>query len=928
MRSLFQKYLKRSSSLMKFLFLGLIFGVHQNVYADFELQKEYCTISNTFIGTTSENTEYDGVVNISFIKNNNIIFPFISINLSRNIKPMDMAIGWPNIKLEDSKGRPLFENSFQARMEMEKERKYSFKKEGYSFNSQAYGYYRFQHFIALFLSQSHFVIYFTDEETGKKESQTVSLAGSDMSFREMSYHCYEDKVKEYLNSDLTRTKPVHESWMMGYGITNFYLYEDFLPEEVKFPNEMAKVLNSNSEQGYKILSDLSPLLAQKAELNQKIQDFEIKEDYVSLKTTIDETTEQILQLKSNLHILGGANGEIEKINLEISQIEKDIQNAEQIIALYEKDLNPLDEKVEALKINIEKLQEQINQFEQKIELAQTQKKSYEESLDNLKRILESYVDEYNAEDLKNAETKLTTPYSIEVIEESDKKLKDQIQKRIEQNRVIALINSITVYMDKLLKDHNSALILFNEISVLKIEKVKLQNLLNTSRLNEIEFHRRVGGINFEFLIKKLNDDKKANKFNNLTNTEVKKQLENQKLESYKAFDALIDELNTDYRVILPKLLCKTEIFSELYRGQCLNALEIVDNKNIEIYLDQLDSSDLVYLGNIVTSENLTIRKYESTLMAVLQKNILDELKTNMKDQILKKWNDVLYFNWITKAVKKFVDEDNFNFDAVIDIFNIQKNSLSKILSRQEELKKQIADNEKKIQNLNSKFLDVESKYFVSLEENQKNILTELKNINLNMADLNLKCLLNITSVDVCAENVNTVKTSTISSLEDLNKEIKETVILLVLSAQKQLASLQENLTKTLSDIDNSIEAKNEFISSNQFDEKKEEFSSINGELNRQKIRLKNLIEQKANAEQRKKMISDEKKEKQMLHDSLKKEMEALVQKIQPTLNQLKPVCSEQNQNIDNLIKIEKQIFSKIGVTRNPEPVNSICQINY
>lgn len=898
-------------------------------YADFEVQKEYCTISNKFVGMTSDNIEYDGIVNISFT-NDNVLLPVININLSRNIKPTDMSITWPTVKLVDSQNRPLFEREFQARLESEKTNVFKFKKESYSFYSQPYGFYRLQHFISLFLSQNDFTINFKNEESGTQESQVVPLAGSDMAFREMTYLCYKDKVSDYINENLTRKKVVHESWAIGYGISNFYKYEEALPEEVKFPNEMTAALKLESIEGYKLLSDLYPMLVSKVDLLSEISTLDTREDYVTLKTSIDANADKVLQLNKQIEDLGGNNGSIKRLELEIEGLDSSIKTTSDSIQVYENNLDPLEEKTEVLKIKIEELRAQLRQFEQKIALAQEQSAASESNIKFLNNVLETYIAEYTSSDLMTVDEKaLSTPFSIESIKESDAKIKEQIEKRIELTQVISLVEAISGYVNTLVEDHKLALGVFNQMSELKLKRVSLQESYTQAQLNEIEVHRAVGGISFEAISARINEEKKDSTLKGIKNADIKKRYLDAIRTNYGTYDKYLEEIQASDRNILAKILCKSDSFLRSFRGQCFNPIEAKDAKKIEIYVDQLDSTDISFLGSLVTGENSMVQKYDSNLVQLISSKMSQEVNSETTNEAITLWEDILFVRWAYYAVRNLDDEGIFNFDSLTNTLNVQKEELNKIIKEQERLTTDIVEVDFNISSLNKKFLENEAKYFASLDENQGYILGELvARSSVHPADVNLKCLLEISNIDACAADVNKVQSETSTSLKSLSEDIKKSVVLLVLTSQKQLTELQTTLNKAVTEMNNTINEKDSFIVSSDYKVKNEEFETANGELNRQRLRLKSLYEQKADAEQKRLAIMSERNDIKLAHTSLTDEMKALVGEMQPTLVKLKPICDEQNKNIADLNKVEGQILNLLEIKRNPIPVNSLCQIQF
>lgn len=918
------------------IFLSLIYTLvaivgATNAYADFQVQEEFCTISNNFIGTTSDNEEYDGVINISFTTDG-VVLPLINLSLSRNIEPTKVSLSWPDAKLLDSQQRPLFERSFQDRVAEETGKAFDMNKEGFVFYSKAYGFYRFQHFLALFLSQNNLTLTFVNANSNKTETQIVPLAGSDQAFREMLLKCHQSTVTNYINTDFSRKKPVFESWTNGYGISEFYIYENLLPEEAKYPNDISKILNQTSDISYKKLSEIHSLLVKKSELNTKVEEIATSTDYVTLRESIDENASKVLELSQNRDTLSGERGLIPTLELELAAIDSKITSTQSEIEVYKSQIDPLQERTEILKIRINELREQIAIYDQQIQQAQTNNELYKANLEKLDQILQKYAIEFaeanDAENDAEITEPLSTPFSMEEIDASVVKIDEQMKARRDLNKVLELIASISNFIQDLAQDHKEAFDLFTELSNLKVEKVRSTEALNNQELQKVQLLQIIGNISWETLAKYINKDKQDTSYQNKTNEEVITQVYDSIANKYDAHDAYVDELRQNRSNILAQVVCKSESFLRSFLGNCLSPLDMNDIKKVETYLDQLDSTELSELSSNALGRQTIIQRFESTLIDLLVKKISEELKEESQQKILESWQDAIYTRWKYRSIQNLNAAENFDVNYLTEILNLQKSEIRKIDEAKVELAKTADDLERKISTLNTQFVNKEAAYFASLTRNQNSILNEINRTSLDLAELNLECLLNITNVETCSSEVNLVSTESTTKLTTMNQEIKSAVTILVLAARKQATEIETSLARSLEQLDEATADKNEFLVSSDFETKNQTFQQAKTELQRQELRLRSLQEQRANAEQRRVQANIELRNARSNNQALVSEIEGLVTVMQPTLVKLRPICSEKNRFINELFQTETRIFSLLDLNKTPESMNSLCEIKF
>jgi hypothetical protein len=877
---------------------------------------------------TSDNIEYDGVVNISFTSDK-VILPLINVSLSRNIKPINVSLSWTDADLEDSKHRPLFEASYQERLSTERNSVFELKKEGYIYYSKPYGFYRFQHFITLFLSQNHFKLTFINEENNQIEEQVIPLTGSDLAFREMIYHCYPEAVSEYINSDLTRKKPVFQSWTVGYGISNFFKYENLLPEEARFPKDITNLLTEDSSISYKKLSDIYSLLVLKSEIQNNINSIEQQSDYVTLKKSIEDSADKVLVLGQQRDKLDGNEGLIKNLDLELQVVNSKIESTKATIEIYKKQLNPVAEKKEKLKLKVDDLQKNLSFIESNIEKTQSSNELYKTNILALNDLLKKYAEEYKInKDDEEIVSQLGIPYSIEAILESDAKIEELNIKNRDLIRILNLIAALDSHMAGLVSSNQSVMTLFNEISELKKQRVKKTEEYTLNQLNESVYMEDFVGLDFQTITDLLEQNKSdASTTENLRNGDLKKSLQEKIKIKYNEYDLLVEELRTSGSNILSMVVCKTDSFLKTYKGQCLNPKDISDIKKIEVYLDQLDSSQISELNYLITGQNSQIYRYDSSLISLMTQKIIDQLKADSSKKIINLWNEILYVRWKYSFIKPLKDEDLFNIKWS-EALQKQKDDIKSLLSAKNKIEIEMVQLDSKINSLNDKFIKLESVYFTDLARSQNLILNEIQKSHLDAADINLSCLLDIQNLDSCVKDLEIVKMKSLDESKQVNQNLRSTVAFLVLASRSQLVLLESNLSSSLKQLDELLSEKQDYIETTEFEAQVGLFQELNSDYGRQMVRLKLLFEQQSDAQDRKDIILAQRGKSQVELNSLIQEIDALTKEMQPTLVKLKPICDQQNKYLNQILKLDTDVYKLLNLSKTPSELSSLCQIDY
>ncbi len=916
----------------KFIIQNFIFAIcvfTNFVYADFLVNEEPCTMSRDFIGVTSENEEFDGIIKV-YLSQGSPSFPSISLSFSRNISPAELNLSWPEPQLLDSSERPIFESLFQNRVAEEKNKTFEFHKEGRVFHSKAYGFNRFQHFIALLLSQNDINLNFVNENSSTLEKIKISLSGSDLAFRQMAYQCNPNLVVNYINSDFSRKKPIYESWTNGYGTTEFYVYEDLLPDEVKFPNDISKFLDSSSLKSYVTLGEIYILLKQKSELNQKIEDIINRADFKTFQGTIEDSANNVLALNKNRELLANSSGgQISQLDLELTDLKLKMETNQAEITAYEKELNPFAEQVELLKIKIDELKGQLQIFEEQIKQTISSNEAYENDLKSLTDILAKYVAEYREEDLLiDQEKVLAVPYSMESIKESETVIEEKLRSRRNLNRILELIESIQKFVDAILIDHKKAIEIFNSLSELKTQKVNATESMNRLDLERAELLQILGGISWETIAEYITKDSENSAYKDQNIKVIKKLFLDSLRNTYSEHDIYIDQLKINTNTILPLIICKSEYFLRSYQGQCLNPNDINDSKKIEIFLDQLDSTKISELAFLTIGKQSRIQKFEKTLNIIIMEKLIEEVKAESQQKILVNWQKALFERWRYSAVRSLNDESAFDISILNNILELQMKTYQEIESSKLQQSNIVKDLDLQIANNSQDYSKYEQAYFASLNLNQNNILNQLRLSDVDLAEINLKCLLDITNITDCADNIKNLVQSSNSSLQNLNQEIKQSVVVLVILAQNKAAQLEDNLTKSRSKLDEILSSKSSFMLQSNFETEDLRYRGLDTELKRKIAYRDFLLEEYKLAEQRILQAEVEKSVINVELESLEIEIEKLVAEMQPTLEQLKPICAEKLKFISELYTIESKILQLFSLQQQPKVFNSICEIKY
>lgn len=895
--------------------------------ANFVAQKEFCTVSNSFTGQTSEGEKYSGSISLSFVKKTTNL-PLFSVSLSRNIKPVELSFSWPNAKLKNSNGKDFFEPEFQERITAETKKVFEFNEENTVFFSKAYSFYRFQSLIALFLSQNNLLLSFKLENAQTIETLVVPLSGSDRAFREMTHHCHFDFVEEYIQTDLSSERSIFESWSVGYGLTKFTKYEPLLPAEVKYPNDTVNYLKQDSDISYNKLDEIYQLLVKKYDLNEQIYEIEQDQDYISLRNEIDKSATQVFNLSSQKDLLDGDLGLIQGLRQDLSSINDRILVSKKLIDTYEAKLNPKKEQLEVLKIKILELQLELSEYKNQIEQKEAESKTYETNLKNLKEVIAGLAGEYSENELKEvAQEPLSPPYTLEEIESSYIAINDDIQKRAELKILLDLMDLLGLYIDELSLSHKTARDAYNQIAELKIKRVQLEENYSREQLEKIQMIESLDNIDLNNINQLISKDKQAERFKGLKNADVNLLLTESIKEQYNEYDKIIEQQKSNQQDLWPHIVCTTGSFFSSYVGQCLDPTSFEDTISIDLFMDQLGSFKLGQLNEIYTGINNPLQRYNTNLVDLLSEKIKLEIEQANAKSIQSLWLNILYDRWYLRAVRSQKSENEFTFSSLQDSLDYQKNQIKKMEDAKNEFTAEIVNIDIQLNELNSRFMTLESKYNESLIKNQNLIFEQVKERAINLDNTSVECLLSITNIELCFKDVDDFVSESEGIYDQTVVDIKEAVKFLVLSTRYNFIQIEKSLNESLAETNDLLAQKNEYIKTSGYNEEKKIYDLKNNEYNRQVVILKSLYEQKHDLEMALQDKSSEKTKFEARLKSLSSKIQVLVNDMKPTLVKLRPICNQKNELSKSIFKIDTQIFNVLGLSGEPKKMNSLCQID-
>lgn len=933
------------------IYLLILLFLSQQSLANFVIDKEYCTLSKNFSGKTSDDVDYQGVINLTFTSSEAAL-PLINISgLSRSIDPTDMSLSWPNADLLDSQNRPIFLPDFQSRITTEINNSFNLVKEtegGYSiFYSRPYGFYRFQNLIALLLSQNSVRLKFKNINSNFNEQLDIELTGSDIAFREITRHCFANSVSDYIAANYSRTdtNPVHYVWSIGYGLTSYFVLEDLLPSQVKFPNDLSNNLSLDSRQSYVQFDQLYQLLKTKLSLTNSIREIELNETYRNAQSLIRQSADQLLILSNSREAINGPRGQLAIIDAELSEIEFKIKNAENFINLFEQNINPLFERKKIIQNRIEILSEALNLIQQRILASEELNEDYINNIKILSDVIVQYAERYESQITSELQTEaLASPYSLEVVLESNEELLSNQRLLLEAQGKLNLILAISDEIKQIVE----LFVQFKEIesqrSSLLVQKVGQQQAYEKNLYDQVVLDQVLGFLSFDQIdaFLKTDIDNKAVEIAamnqeerqqdaNLKISDLITKTEDQIAELYSEYKSYVD-LNKDRNseIIFLNIVCKTDFLNFRYQGRCLNPIFMSDSKKIEIFIDELDSETLGNLYFLITGVRSAMNNSAegASRVQTVSEKIFNESQSQIANEILNKWKNILYVRWKYNVFRVQDRNTVFTFDILQNALKAQQDESNRLKTDSDQILAEIVTLDLNINSLTAQLNELEGQYFNVLDLNQAEIIREINSSGLTTSDLNIQCLISITSADVCYEQFNLVQNQITTLSDDLNSKIDQTILFLLITAKTQIGTLNESLKSNMDVLNSLIAEKDLYIQENNYNQVSADFQSTSMDVRQMQLRLKQFAEQQADASQRKLELTRQRIRLNSELENLVEQIDSITEQIRPTLLTLKPICDEKIKFINDFENNERAIYALLSL---PEPnlnMNSICQIKF
>ncbi len=923
----------------------------QTAFGNFVIDKEYCTLSKNFSGTTTDNINYQGVINLTFTPSEAAL-PFINISgLSRSIDPSDMSLSWPNADLTDSQNRPIFLPDFQSRMLTEINNTFKLVKETegeYSiFYSRPYGFYRFQNLIALLLSQNSVRLKFKNQTSNQNEQLDIELSGSDIAFREITRHCFANSVSDYISADYSRTdtNPVHYVWSIGYGLTSYFIFEDLLPAQVKFPNDISNNLSADSRQSYAQFNKLYDLLKTKLGLVNSIREIELNETYMNSQSLIRQSADQLLSLSNSREALNGPQGQIGILDAELSELDFKIRNAKNFIDLYEQNINPLFETKKLVEARINILSEALGLIQQRINAAEDLNEDYINNIKILTDVISQYAEQYESQITAELQTQvLSSPYSLDAILKSNSELEANQLLLADAQRKLSLLLAVVDELNQIVELFMQFKAIEGQRSVLIVQKLAQEQAYEKNKYDQVLLGEALGSLNFDQLADFIELDIENKAVEIATMTQEERQVdanlkisdllpktEDQIAELYSDYNSVIDtQKNQNRSLLFLKIVCKTDSFSFRYQGQCLNPLYLNDIKKIEMFVDGLDSEILGELNFSLTGVRSVMENSgnETSRVQSVSEKIYSEAQNEIAVSVMNKWTNILYVRWKFYVFRAQDKNLTFTFETLKKTLKTQEDARKKLEDDSDQILSEIVRIDLDVNSLTEQLNKLEGQYFSVLGVNQAEIIREINASGLNAADLNVQCLLSITSADVCSEEFNLVQTQVTTTGTELKSKIDQTILFLLISARTQISTLSENLASNMQVLESLMAEKDLYIQNNNYNQVSAEFLSASLNVRQMQLRLKQFAEQQAQALQSKIILTRQKAALNSDLNNLVQQINLITEQIRPTLLSLKTICAEKIKFIKDLEVTEKSIHSLLSL---PEPVlnmNSICQIEF
>lgn len=888
--------------------------------AEFSLDKDYCFLSTTF-EFQSQNTQVMGVFQMAY-SNPPVSLPIMNISFSGEFKPNDVTISWKSAKLTNKNNQALFDQAFTKELNSSQRDFPFYRNGGEVYYSPAYGFLNSRIFMAMFLSQNNMELNFTDQ-SGKSVQILIPLSGSDQTFRNMAIECYKDRAFEYLNEHTTRKKGLSESWSTAYGLLDYSIASNLqetnyvLKEEYK--TDIAK--------SYDFYANLYPLLQEKSQILEKIFEAEDQSTVTETLNVIKDTVASIESKQARMNELkfSDREGLIQSTKEEAIRLQEALYELEnQIheikdnrIKESESSLDDLRESNAILVSELEVLNKDIAELEEKIS----------SSAVSLQRLYEAYTyvgAKIKESDLKRVQEMKYTgpPLSIEAIQEQMNKVSNLemdilfLEMSLEKLKELepVLKSSMTQYQNAM-SSYREQLLTQKEITSLKF---KIQQLQVIKRKKEEEV-----GISIQRL-KATNKVLESNIAKERSLEDEKSSIINQLKVVNGDFDNLLEQIESQGLVVLPQIMCRSNIFRADVNDYCLTAQDLESDAEISYFFENMSSSRI---DNIIVRSQMDYsypwrNAADKNKVQTLTEKLNLELKSEEFKRLNKIWDQILTYRWRYNQVRNLKADfiTAKTYEDFVKAMQAELSGMDRDISDQvTELKKL----ESQLQKQKDSYLKNEVLYNTAIDGFSDKFLQIFGSAE-GLSDLD-SCLRDLFDITGCQ---NQFGSYLLTKEQERNQKLSEYqtdiegLMLVVSSGIHDASEFKKESENKLATV---REQKDMFLQTSKLEELLQEQDNLN-------IAYLKLLEDLRILEERKEGIESEKAAKILEVERftrelgvLQSETEALKAKLAGLSSGLEAYCTEQGHLYENMSQINQRIVDMGGVIQEALGFVSPCQ---
>ncbi len=888
--------------------------------AEFVLDKDYCFLSTTF-EFQGPSTPVMGLFQMAY-SNPPVSLPIMNISFSGDFKPNNVSISWKSAKLTNKNNQALFDQTFTKELNSS-QRDFPFYRNGEEvYYSPAYGFLNSRIFMAMFLSQNNMELNFTDQ-SGKPVQVLIPLSGSDQTFRSMAIECYKDRSSEYLNEHTTRKKGLSESWSTAYGLLDYSIASNLQETNYVLKEEY----QTDIAKSYDFYAKLYPLLQEKSQILEKITEAEAQSTVTDTLNVIKDTVTSIESKQARMNELkfSDREGLIQSTKEEAIRLQETLYELEsQIhelkdgrIKQSEGSLNDLRESNAVLVSELEVLDKNITDLEEKIS----------SSALSLQRLYEAYT--YVGAKIKESDLKRVQemqyagpPLSIEAIQEQMGKVSNLemdilfLEMSLEKLKELepVLKSSLTQYQSAM-SSYREQLVTQKDITSLKF---KIQQLQVIKRKKEDEV-----GISINRL-KETNKVLESNVAKERSLEDEKSSIINQLKVVNGDFDNLLDKIESQGLVVLPQIMCRSNIFRADVNDYCLTAQDLDSDAEISYFFENMSSSRI---DNIIVRSQMDYsypwrNAADKNKVQTLTERLNQELKAEEFKKLGKIWDQILTYRWRYNQVRNLkVDQITAKtYEDFVKTLQAELSTMDRDIATQAtELKKL----EAQLQKQQDAYLKNEVLYKAAIDGFSDKFL-QIFGSSDGLSDLD-SCLRDLFDITGCQ---NQFGSYLLKKEQEKNQKLSEYqsdiegLMLVVSSGIQDVSGVKQESESKLTAV---REQKDMFLQNSKLEELLQEQENLNATYLKLLEDLKVLEEKKEDFESEKaaKILEVERFTREL--GVLQSETEALKAKLTGLSSGLETYCTEQGHLYENMSQINQRIVDMGGVIKETLGFVSPCQ---